>query len=439
MSEIQTADTLNRNHVGIVCGNHMSALFLAVAITLAPVVATGDPISQREVAATVLRENPRLNAARAKWEIMKRRVRQAKAWEDPMVGVDVERMGTTKFDTFTDNEWMASQTVPVTGKNLVRGRIAGAEALGAFEELRRAELDVISRTKTAYARLAGAYEQLGINSRSEEVLKQFAEITRVKYESGVQSQSEVLIAQTDLARLAETRAQIDRDISDQETQLNVLMNRAASSPLGRPDTLVFTSSPLSRSTIEAEALAKRPEVIFAFRTVEAERARRDLARRQWIPDPQLRVEARQFKGAGGINEYDTGVFFSLPWPNAVKYSAAVSEAEQGLEKAQQEYDAARAETVGLVRDQLKKIEIAAQNYRLFTGKLVPLAQQAMQATRASYESDKTTFLELLTTRRTSQDVESAALQHLIDHEVAVAELDAMIGRATRENQKENSK
>src|ERR1035437_6667238 len=113
-----------------------------------------------------------------------------------LAGVDVERKGTTQFTTFTDNEWMASQEVPVTGKNLVRGRIADAEALTAFEELRRAELDAVSKAKAAYVRVAGAYGQLEINSRNEELAKQFSEIARVKYEAGTQTQSEVLIAQT---------------------------------------------------------------------------------------------------------------------------------------------------------------------------------------------------------------------------------------------------
>jgi outer membrane protein TolC len=415
----------------------MKILVCIVSTTLALSFCTtrADSLSQREVLTVVLRENPRLSAARAKWEMMKKRIPQVKAWEDPMVGVDVERMGTTKFNTFTDNEWMASQSVPLTGKNLVRGRIANAEALATFEELRRAELDAISRAKAAYARLAGAYAQLDINSRNEDVLKQFSEITRVKYESGVQSQSDLLIAQTDLARLGETRTQIQRDLSDQQTQLNVLMNRPASSPLGQPEPLRFTALSLPKEAIEAKALASRPEVILAARSVDAEKSRRNLAKRQWIPDPQLRVEARQFNGSNGIDEYDTGVFFSVPWTNYSKYSAAVAEAERSLEKAQREYEAARTEVLGLVRDQLKKIDTSAQNYRLFTDKLVPLALQAMQSTRTSYESDKTSFLELLTARRTAQDVESAELQHLIDHEVTIAELDAIIGRATPDIQR----
>src|SRR6266567_5495155 len=43
----------------------------------------------------VLRNNPSLQAARSNWEALKSRIPQARAWQDPRVGVDVERYGTT--------------------------------------------------------------------------------------------------------------------------------------------------------------------------------------------------------------------------------------------------------------------------------------------------------------------------------------------------------
>jgi outer membrane protein TolC len=61
-----------------------------------------------------------------------------------------------------------------------------------------------------------------------------------------------------------------------------------------------------------------------------------------------------------------------------------------------------------------------------------LANQAVETIRSSYESDKASFLDLITARRTLQDVDSAQLQHLIEHEVAIAELDAIIGRTPGE-------
>jgi outer membrane protein TolC len=76
---------------------------------------------------------------------------------------------------------------------------------------------------------------------------------------------------------------------------------------------------------------------------------------------------------------------------------------------------------------LKKIETAARNYELFNGKIVPLARQTIASTRTGYESDKTGFLELITARRTLQEAQSSALEQLVAHEVAIAELQGIIG------------
>jgi outer membrane protein TolC len=98
-----------------------------------------------------------------------------------------------------------------------------------------------------------------------------------------------------------------------------------------------------------------------------------------------------------------------------------------VEGARSEHKAARAEALGMVRDQLRKIETSARNYALFRDKVVPLAQKTVEATRAGYESDKTGFLELINARRVLQDAESAMTGHLMNHQIAVAELDAVIG------------
>lgn len=402
-------------------------IFCLCAFISSQSIRAEESLSQQDMIAVVLRENASLKAVRAKWEMMKKRVPQARAWEDTMVGLDVQRTGTTRFDTYTDNEWMALQAIPISGKNLSRGRIAHSEALETFEEFRRAELDVTSRAKAAYSKLSGAYAQLEINGRNQDLLKQMVEISRAKYEVGTQSQADVLLAQTDLARLSETRAMIEQDISEQQTQLNVLMNRPARAPLGRPGPPVFKVRDIYSDSLEATALASRPEILMAQRKIEAEKGRVQLAKRQWIPDPQIQVKARQFNGTVGIQEYDTGIFFSVPWMNVSKYSAGVAEAEKSLESAQREYDAASNEVLGLVRDQVKKIETIAQNYRLYHNRIVPLANETVQSTRSSYEADKTSFLELITARRTLQDVDLSALNYLTNYQVALSELEAIIG------------
>ena len=420
-------------------------IFVGIASTMLALpfwARAGDNSSQDEIVRRALRDNASIKAARAKWEMMKARVPQAAAWEDLRAGVDsfVERSVSIPANSFMNQTAMLEQEVPVSGKNRSRARAATAEAGAAFEDLRRIELDVSSRARIAYARLANGYAQLEVNRRNDELLGQFVQISRSRYETGVATQADVLIAQTDAAKLLETRADIGRQISEAQSALNVLLNRPAQASLGRPGPLVFTPRVLSLDKLQAIALASRPELQRARSQIDAARFRVELANRQWFPDPALNVKAQRYnEAAQAISEVDVGISFPIPWLNGKKYSAGALEARKDLENAQQEFDAARVEALGLVRDQLKKIQTSAQQYELYRDNILPVARQTVAASRSAYEASTGGFLELITTRRTLQDVESAALNHLADYEAAVAELDAIIGGTRPDRPSGNSK
>lgn len=389
--------------------------------------------SQGELISVVLQDNQTLKAALAKWEMMKARVPQARAWEDLRAGVDwrAERSVNVPPNSFMDETAMLEQEVPVSGKNRSRSRAATAEARATFADLRRIELDLITRARSAYARLANGYAQLQVNRRNTDLLDQFAQISRSRYETGVATQSDVLLAQTDAAKLLETRADIERQISQEQSALNVLMSRPAQAALGQPSELVFTQQTLSLEDLQHIALAFRPELQQAQARIDAEKFRLELANRQWFPDPALNVKAQRYNStAQAVSEVDVGVSIPLPWLNWKKYSAGVVEARKTVEEVQRQFDATRIETLGLVRDQLKKIQTSANQYELYQDNILPLAKQTVEATRAAYEANTGGFLELITARRTLQDAESAALNRLVEYEVAIAELDAIIGRAS---------
>ena len=180
-----------------------------------------------DVVQRALAANPMLKASAAKWVAMKERVPQARAWEDPMVGVDFERMGTTKFGTYSDSEWMASQMIPISGKNLSRGRAAEAEARAAYEEVRRLRLEVTAKAKVAYYRLANAHAQLVINRQNRELFERVLAIGNAKLSVGKSAQGDVLATETGIQRLDIERESLAQALSDQQTALNVLMNRTA--------------------------------------------------------------------------------------------------------------------------------------------------------------------------------------------------------------------
>ena len=387
-------------------------------------------ISLREVTNVVLANNPAIKEAENRWRAAQERVRQANAWDDPRIAGDsrVRRYVDVPPNAFMDQSLAVEQLIPITGKNLVRGRAAAAEALSIFEEVRRAELDVIARARASFFRLANAYEQLEINSKNLVSLRQIADISRSKYETGVESAANVLVAETDYSKLLETRRDLERSLSDAESQLNTLMNRDAFAPIGAPVAVSINEANLSLSGLRAITLAQRPEVNMARAKIDNEKSKLQLARRAWIPDPALMVKGQRYNDTSqAVSELDAGVSFTVPWVNPGKYSAGVREGRASVAAAEQGFDREQKEALRLLRDQLEKIETTHHHVDLFRDKLVPQARQAFEATRLSYESGKATFLDWISAQRNVRDIEATGREHLADYQVAVAELEAVIG------------
>ena len=397
-------------------------------------------ISLGEVTSIVLANNPAIKEAERRWSAAKERITQATAWDDLKVSGDsrVRRFVDIPPNAFTDQSLAVEQLIPITGKNLVRGRIAAAEALSIFEETRRVQLDVIAKTRAAYFRLANAYEQLAINGRNLTSLRQIADISRSKYESGTETAANTLVAETDHSRLLEGRRDLESSLSDAQSELNTLMNRDAFAPLGAPVDAPMSPMNLSVSRLRALTLAQRPEIQMARTKIDSEKSKVQLARRAWIPDPALSVKGQRYNEASqAVSELDAGISFTVPWINPRKYSAGVREAGENLKAAEHGLDREQNEALRLLRDQLEKIETAHHHVDLFRDKLVPQARQAFEANRLSYESGKASFLDWITAQRNLRDLEAIARAHLTDYQVAVAELESIIGAElyTRPNER----
>jgi outer membrane protein TolC len=391
---------------------------------------SNEVLSLDEITREVLTNNPSLKAATANWQAMRERIPQARAWADPRAGFDqrIARFVSVPPNSFTDQRLTVEQTLPVAGKNRLQGDAATAEAASAFEDLRRAQLDTVAKVRGAYYRLANGYKQLELNRKNSDLLKQFSEISRAKMASGNKSQGDVLSANTELAKLDEAQFDWQRDIFEARTELNVLMNRTPDSPLARPIDLTFHPADLSLANLEGLALANRPELEIAQRKIEATQARLKAAHKEWIPEPSVKLEADRFNGAGQVvSELDAGFSIDLPWFNRSKYRAAINENKRLLEAAQHEMEAARNETLGKVVDQYHQVETFHHHTELYQSKLLPLARESVNAQRAGYESDKASFLEILTAQRTVQDVESMYWDHLMHYQIALADLEALIG------------
>lgn len=401
-------------------------------------------LSLSQVIALVLTQNPMIQSARAKWIAATERIPQAGAWEDLKVGANVVlgRFVSVPANAFTDQLVNIEQMIPLSGKNRSKERAAAAEALEAFEEARRQELDIIAKTKASYYQIANLYQLLDINATDEASLVQSLDATRAKFEVGAQSQADLLLAEVEHQKINETRRDLEQKLSDEESALNVLINREPFAPLGRPIDSDGGSLPASAERLRKLILISRPEVREAQAKITVARAKLELARREWIPDPTVSLETERYNAASQfVSQMGGGVSMNIPWLNGKKYRAEEREAESDLSAAVSDLLSAQTEALGLLRNQLEKIETLHHHIELYRDILLPTARQTVASYQADYETDKATLQTLLSSQRNLRDLETMYSQDQSEYRIALAELESLVGlqHETPETGRSNSR
>jgi outer membrane protein TolC len=391
-----------------------------------------NPLSLKSAVEAALERNPTIKAARAKWESARQRIVQAGAWEDPKLSFNslLGRFVSVAPNGFMDQALTVEQMIPLSGKNRSKERIATAEAMFSFEDFRRQQLDIISKTKASYFRLANIYSLLDLNSQQEATLAQTLEATGTKVEVGLLSPTDYLTAEIERQKIVETRRDLEEKLSDEETKLKVLMNQDAFSPLGRPVLDDALSYDLSTERLRRLTLVNRPEIRQAQSMVIEASEKIRLAKREWIPDPSVSLQAEHYNaGSQVVSELNAGVSIPLPWFNGKKYRAGELEAQSDFFAAQQNLESAQNEAIGLLRDQLQKIETLHHHIELYRVQLLPTARQTVSSNQTDYTTNKSTLIQVLTAENNLRDLEIMYNQDLAEYRVAIAELESVVGVA----------
>lgn len=375
---------------------------------------------------TALDNNPELAAARKKWDAAKQKVPQARSLEDPMIGVDVERMDTTRFDTFTANEWMISQTLPWFGKRGARASVAQleAEVVGfQYLELMRA---IRARMINAYWQLWLAQKSVEVTAENKAFMEQFERIARARYETGKAMLPDLLRAQVELAKMSNELITMEREVPVAQNAVNALLNTPPGTPR-RADVPIFIP-PLTLSLEQMQEQARKYCCILIsfLRAAEAKEAGVRVARLESAPDFQFRVEARQFNGRSGIQEYDTGVFINFPWLWRGKYRAMLNEARAEKDMAEAELQNEINKTMLDVKELHTAADASLRLMNLYETTVLPKARQLVESTRAGYETGSATFLELVEAQRALRDAQLDHYRAMAAHGRARANLDQII-------------
>jgi cobalt-zinc-cadmium efflux system outer membrane protein len=410
------------------------SLFFAtfVQALLAPPYLWGgqDTLSLAEVTQRALVRNPSVAAARARWRMAMQRIPQEAAWEDPKLNFRslLGRFVQIPANGFTDQTVSLEQSIPISGKNRSRERAAAAEAAAAFQELRQQELEVVAKARSAFIQLANDYQLLELNQAEEAALSQIIDSSRIKFEVGAQPESDLLTAEVERQKVTEDRQDLERKRSDDVTALQVLMSVDAFGSFGRPDFREPHAVDLDPRELRSRILLNNPVVLQANANLAAANSRYQLAKREWIPDPTVSIQADHYNaGSQIVSEVSGGISISLPWLNEKKYSAGEREAQDQVTAAHDDLENTKNQVLGKLKDQLQKLQTLRHHTALYEGSLIPSAKQNVSANRSDYEADKTPFRNVLSSQRGLWEIEAVYRQHLAEYQIALAELESLVG------------
>jgi outer membrane protein TolC len=346
--------------------------------------------------------NPSVVAARAKWKAAEAMVNQAAGWDDPMLGVEVMR-DNTQFSDYMNLAYMVEQAVPWPGRlRMVRG-VAQLEAEAIGYEMLEVRRQVRAKITAATWALWAARKSAEVVKENVELTSQLTEVTRARLEAAQAPQTDWLRMQVELEKIRNEAVTMEREIDVAQARLNALLNappgtfRATDEMPPLPE-LIGTIPQLQDDARQYNGIR--------MATLWREKAR-DLARKstrlEQRPNFAFRVEARQFRETGSIDEFDTGVLINFPWLWRGKYKARNAEAEADLAMVRAELDEETAMTLTDIQEMYTEAEARLRSVKLYETSILPQTRALADSSREAYPAGSMSAMELLDAQRMVQD------------------------------------
>ena len=380
-----------------------------------------------------LENNPEIKSMQRRFDMMRARIQQAKALDEPMLSVGY--MGNlTPFTLQTDDPSSGrtisiSQDLPFPGKRSLRGKVAGSEADAewwAFEQTRR---NVVAEVKDAYFDLYYLTKALGVVTKTKVLLEQFTKIAEVRYSVGRGIQQDVLKAQVEFSKLIEQQTVLEQRKQIAEARLNSVLYREPESPVGTPDELKPRDFPYSLAQLNETAVANYPELKAQRRKIEGAQYAIQLAKKEFYPD--FSVGFTYVNRPAMPEMYGISVGIKLPVFYAQKQRPALTEATASFEAEKRSLENTTTLLMFKIRDKYLAQTTAKRLMNLYSTTIVPQSSLSLESAIAGYEVGKVDFLTLLDNLVTLLNYELSYYEQLSNEEKAVAALEPLVGVTLR--------
>jgi outer membrane protein TolC len=380
------------------------------------------------VVEAVLARSPSLEAVDLAWRAAAQRYPQVIALDDPMFGYAVGPAAWGSGEVDDGYMLELSQSIPWPGKRQLRGRAARAEASAASRDADDVRLALTQAAQWAFLEYYLAVRTLELNAENLRAVQGFVETARDKYRESQVEQQDVFAADLEVAELERRQFELERMRRVAVARLNTLILRSPDHPLPEPPhDLAQTEPAPDVELLRNFARARRPDLAALEARIRADRAAFALAYRDFYPDFEVFARYDAFwQPAERDLRPQVGMNLNLPIRQD-RRTAALREASLRLQIRRAEYDSRLAEVDNDVQSAWERLTESHSVAQLHAMRIVPLAEENVEAARSGYVEGTVDILRLIDAERRLISVREKRVEAEVDYYRRLAELERAVG------------
>jgi len=388
--------------------------------------ATIRQLSLDQAIVEALDRSPTARARRAAVEEAEARLVTAETYpHDPELQV---RGADREGDAVSSTDWNVQLTQPIEigGQRSRRMESASTEVAVADAGLRREERLLQARVTAVFVESLRARELLDVERANADLVQSLSEVARRRFEAGDVPEIEVNLALAQLGRaqrslrLAQAAYDVARATLAEVVGLDPVL---ALEPVGELELPRRAPAPVSE--LVHGAIRHRADLEALRNTIEAARARVELARSDAVPD--LRVKAFYGREEGTDRLIGGSIGIRIPIFN--RNQGAIAEARAAEHRASADRDAAELRIRREVVEARARYEAALDASELLRESVLGTLEENLSLLERSFEAGKVGWTDVLVFRREFIDSRRDYVESLADAWYTAVELDLAAGRS----------
>jgi len=388
-------------------------------------------ISVDEAVRMALSQNTSILSLRSSWKAKTFLKETAIAPSDPIIeflyGVG-NQGANTPYGSGTG--WSIFQNMLFPGKSWIDKSIVESQATLLHEDYIEKRRILINQTEKACYTLLLDQERLRENRRLIDWLKRVQEITRIRVAASKAPLLDYLSAKNAVKQAILRRITFNLQLLSAKRQLNTLLNIPLNTVIQIRALKPPTKPPVHFLPVKDLDLSldkKRPDVKKLKGSLELGIQQLSRAEMDYLPDFQLQGAEGEFGcyGFSNTNCYSLGVAFNLPIFFSIKQQRKIESLKQTISANRWLLRWQKSLAVTETLDSQTKTIVAFKTFEINDQEILPDSELAFTLALAAYETQKISFLYLITSLNTFHQSRYNRFKSLINYYNALSDLEAV--------------